>query len=77
MDARITIKKIPQSILKACQFGKKEYLLPIKERAMEEVDEDEDDSYENLIMKKEQSTTIHNEYNESANSTRKEFGVFC
>ena len=41
VDARITIKKIPQSILKACQFGKKEYLLPIKESAMEEVDEEE------------------------------------
>jgi len=47
VDARITIKKIPQSILKACQFGKKEYLLPIKERAMEEVDEDEVDSDKN------------------------------
>ncbi len=47
VDARITIKKIPQSILKACQFGKKEYLLPIKERTMEEVDEDEVDSDEN------------------------------
>lgn len=47
VDQRITIKKIPQSILKACQFGKKEYLLPIKERAMEEVDEDEVDSDEN------------------------------
>lgn len=41
VDARITIKKIPQSILKACQFGKKEYLLPIKERAIEEIDEEE------------------------------------
>ena len=41
VDARITIKKIPQSILKACQFGKKEYLLPIKQSTMEEVDEDE------------------------------------
>ncbi len=41
VDARITIKKIPQSILKACQFGKKEYLLPIKERAMEEIEDDE------------------------------------
>lgn len=47
VDVRITIKKIPQSILKACQFGKKEYLLPIKERAMEEVDEDEVESDEN------------------------------
>lgn len=47
VDARITIKKIPQSILKACQFGRKEYLLPIKERAMEEIDEDEVDSDEN------------------------------
>ncbi len=41
VDARITIKKIPQSILKACQFGKREYLLPIKERAIEEIDEEE------------------------------------
>lgn len=41
VDARITIKKIPQSILKACQFGKKEYLLPIKARAIEEIDEEE------------------------------------
>lgn len=31
VDKRITIKKIPQSVLKSCQFGKKEYLLPIKE----------------------------------------------
>ncbi len=46
VDSRITIKKIPQSILKACQFGKKEYLLPIKERAMEEVDEDDDSDEE-------------------------------
>lgn len=41
VDPRITIKKIPQSILKACHYGKKEYLLPIKERAIEEMDEDE------------------------------------
>ena len=41
VDTRITIKKIPQSVLKACQFGKKEYLLPIKERPIEEIDEDE------------------------------------
>ena len=41
VDNRITIKKIPQSILKACQFGKKEYLLPIKERAIEEINEEE------------------------------------
>jgi adenine-specific DNA-methyltransferase len=47
VDSRITIKKIPQSILKACQFGKKEYLLPIKESAMEEVDEEESDSDDN------------------------------
>ncbi len=38
IDSRITIKKIPQSVLKACHFGKKEYLLPIKETALEEVD---------------------------------------
>ena len=43
VDNRITIKKIPQSILKACQFGKKEYLLPIKERVMEEVEVEEED----------------------------------
>ena len=47
VDARITIKKIPQSILKACQFGKKEYLLPIKEGAMEEMDDEESDSDNN------------------------------
>jgi adenine-specific DNA-methyltransferase len=41
VDPRITIKKIPQSVLKACQFGKKEYLLPIKESAMEELDEED------------------------------------
>jgi len=41
VDTRITVKKIPQSILRACQFGKKEYLLPIKERAIEEIDEEE------------------------------------
>lgn len=46
VDTRVTIKKIPQSILKACQFGKKEYLLPIKERTIEEVDEEEGDSEE-------------------------------
>lgn len=46
VDSRITIKKIPQSILKSCQFGKKEYLLPIKEQSLEECDEDceEDDN---------------------------------
>jgi adenine-specific DNA-methyltransferase len=38
LDSRITIKKIPQSVLKACHFGKKEYLLPIKESAMEEAE---------------------------------------
>jgi adenine-specific DNA-methyltransferase len=43
-DSRITIKKIPQSVLKACQYGKKEYLLPIRESAIEEVDwEDEEE----------------------------------
>jgi len=39
IDDRITIKKIPQSVLKACHFGKKEYLLPIKETAIEEMEE--------------------------------------
>jgi adenine-specific DNA-methyltransferase len=42
IDNRITIKKIPQSVLKACHFGKKEYLLPIKETAMEEVEAEEE-----------------------------------
>ncbi len=42
VDSRITIKKIPQSILKACQFGKKEYLLPIKASVTEGVDEESD-----------------------------------
>lgn len=42
IDSRITIRKIPQSVLKACHFGKKEYLLPIKETAMEEVVIEED-----------------------------------
>lgn len=41
VDSRITIKKIPQSVLKACQFGRKEYLLPIKENAMEEIDDED------------------------------------
>lgn len=41
VDSRITIKKIPQSVLKACQFGRKEYLLPIKENAMEESDDED------------------------------------
>lgn len=45
VDPRITIKKIPQSVLKACQYGKKEYLLPIRESAIEEI-EDEDDEEE-------------------------------
>lgn len=42
-DPRITIKKIPQSVLKACQYGKKEYLLPICESAIEEVDYEEEE----------------------------------
>ena len=36
VDSRIVIKKIPQSVLKACHYGKKEYLLPIKESSIEE-----------------------------------------
>ncbi|MFA7253501.1 MAG: site-specific DNA-methyltransferase [Patescibacteria group bacterium] len=43
IDDRITIKKIPQSILKACHFGKKEYLLPIKESAIEENESEEEE----------------------------------
>lgn len=43
IDSRITIKKIPQSVLKACHFGKKEYLLPIKETAIEEFEDEMDD----------------------------------
>ena len=42
IDERIIIKKIPQSVLKACHFGKKEYLLPIKESALEEIDLEDD-----------------------------------
>ncbi|MBF0206772.1 MAG: site-specific DNA-methyltransferase, partial [Oligoflexia bacterium] len=41
VDSRVTIKKIPQSVLKACHFGKKEYLLPIKENALEEIEVEE------------------------------------
>lgn len=39
IDSRIAVKKIPQSVLKACQFGKKEYLLPIKESAAQEMED--------------------------------------
>ncbi|MBV6479586.1 MAG: hypothetical protein HGGPFJEG_02372 [Ignavibacteria bacterium] len=46
IDSRITIKKIPQSVLKACQFGKKEYLLPIKETSIEEVEIESDEEEE-------------------------------
>jgi adenine-specific DNA-methyltransferase len=42
VDSRITIKKIPQSVLKSCHYGKKEYLLPIRESAIEEIDEEDD-----------------------------------
>ena len=42
IDSRIMVKKIPQSVLKACHFGKKEYLLPIKETAIEEVESETD-----------------------------------
>mgnify|MGYP000911705100 CR=1 FL=1 len=42
IDSRITVKKIPQSVLKACHFGKKEYLLPIKETALEEAEINEE-----------------------------------
>jgi len=42
IDARIAVKKIPQSVLKSCHFGKKEYLLPIKEnKALEELSNNE------------------------------------
>ncbi len=42
IDSRIAVKKIPQSVLKSCNFGKKEYLLPIKEnKALEELTENE------------------------------------
>ena len=43
IDSRITIKKIPQSVLKSCHFGKKEYLLPIKETSIEEFDEEDNE----------------------------------
>ncbi len=42
VDSRITVKKIPQSVLKACYYGKKEYLLPIRESTIEEIDEEDD-----------------------------------
>ncbi len=42
IDSRIAVKKIPQSVLKSCNFGKKEYLLPIKEnKALEELSQNE------------------------------------
>ncbi len=42
IDSRIAVKKIPQSVLKSCNFGKKEYLLPIKEnKALEELTQNE------------------------------------
>ncbi len=44
IDRRITIKKIPQSVLKACHFGKKEYLLPIKESTLEEMDQEDSEN---------------------------------
>jgi adenine-specific DNA-methyltransferase len=44
VDPRITIKKIPQSILKACHYGKKDYLLPIRESTMEEIEDVEEES---------------------------------
>ncbi len=43
VDPRITIKKIPQSILKACQYGKKDYLLPIRESTLEEIEDEEEE----------------------------------
>jgi len=43
VDTRVTIKKIPQSILKACHYGKKEYLLPVKEKPIEEIEIEDDD----------------------------------
>jgi adenine-specific DNA-methyltransferase len=46
VDPRITIRKIPQSVLKACQYGKKEYLLPIRESAIEEVEYDDSEEDE-------------------------------
>lgn len=42
VDIRITVKKIPQSILKACHYGKKEYLLPVKEKPIEEIEIEDD-----------------------------------
>lgn len=43
VDPRITIKKIPQSILKACHYGKKDYLLPIRESTLEEIEEEDEE----------------------------------
>lgn len=44
IDDRITIKKIPHSILKACHFGKKEYLLPIEETIAEEMESEDEET---------------------------------
>lgn len=43
IEPRITIKKIPQSVLKACHYGKKDYLLPIKENAPEDIENDQEE----------------------------------
>lgn len=51
IDNRITIKKIPQSVLKACQFGKKDYLLPIKETALEGIETETDGASEAEVEK--------------------------
>ena len=39
VDPRIIIKKIPSAILNACDYGKKEYLLPINNLSKESFDE--------------------------------------
>jgi adenine-specific DNA-methyltransferase len=41
IDSKIIVKKIPQSILNSCQFGKKEYLLPIREEIIDDTEESE------------------------------------
>lgn len=46
IDARIQIKKIPQAVLKACEYGKKEYLLPVREIELQEMDVDDEEIIE-------------------------------
>lgn len=46
VDLRVQVKKIPQAVLKACEYGKKEYLLPIREIEQSETDIDSEEENE-------------------------------